>query len=154
LEHRLFMLRVALCRLDEIRDQIVAALQLVLHLRPLRLDGLFLAHELVVRTAGQRKGDERDDRRLQHDSAHHFHTHILPTGAAATAAAAAAAKATEAAAESAAATAEAAAGPPAAAAKRADAARPAAPRSTAPEPPPTPAAAADPADDQNRHEAP
>ena len=42
LEDAFFVRRVALDRLDEVGDQIVAALQLVLHLRPLRLDRFFL----------------------------------------------------------------------------------------------------------------
>ena len=45
LEHALFVLRVALDGLDQVRNQVVAALQLVLDLRPLRLDRFFLADE-------------------------------------------------------------------------------------------------------------
>ena len=51
LEDAFFVRGVALHRLDQVRDQIVAALDLVLHLRPLRLDRLFLRRELVVRAA-------------------------------------------------------------------------------------------------------
>ena len=43
--------REALDGLDQIGNQVVAALQLVLHLAPLRLDRFFLRRELVVRTA-------------------------------------------------------------------------------------------------------
>ena len=52
---RLFVLREPLGRLDQVGNEIVAPLQLVLDLRPLRLDRLFLADERVVRAAGQRQ---------------------------------------------------------------------------------------------------
>ena len=139
------MLRVALHGLDQIRNQIVAPLQLVLDLRPLRLDRFFLADEPVVRTAGQRQRRERQDDEpsavlrvicmaILFSSAILIRivsiASILPTPAAAAAAAAAAAEAAEPAAEAAAAAAEAAAAE--AAAERADAARPAAPAAAAP----------------------
>src|SRR2546427_8861972 len=49
---------------DLIRNQIVAPLQLVLDLSPLRLDRFFLPDKPVVGTAGQRKRGkrERDER--------------------------------------------------------------------------------------------
>ena len=50
LEDAFFMRRVALDRFNQVRDQVVPALQLILHLRPLRFDRFFLADELVVRT--------------------------------------------------------------------------------------------------------
>jgi hypothetical protein len=53
------VLGVALDGLDQVRNQIVASLQLVFHLRPLRLDGFFLADELVVGTSGQRQGEHQ-----------------------------------------------------------------------------------------------
>jgi hypothetical protein len=44
--------------LYEIRDQIIAALQLVLHLCPLRLDSLLLTDERVVRAASRAENNQ------------------------------------------------------------------------------------------------
>jgi hypothetical protein len=47
------LLRDSLGGFHQVRDQVVAALQLVLDLRPLCLDRLFLRDELVIGTAGR-----------------------------------------------------------------------------------------------------
>jgi len=70
LEDALFLRRKPLGGLHQVRNQVVAPLELVFNLRPLRLDGLFLAHELVVRTA--RRGNSRTDEG-------HNHEHSLQT---------------------------------------------------------------------------
>src|SRR5204863_6883056 len=55
-----FVLRIAFHGFHEVRDEVVSTLQLVLDLRPLRFDRLFLADESVVGAAGQRHRDGRD----------------------------------------------------------------------------------------------
>src|SRR6185503_13890961 len=153
-EHVLLLLRDPLRGLDEIRDEIVPALQLVFDLRPLRLDAFFLADEGVVRASRRRAGGGDDERQHEqipnpksqgpnpkHRGLLEFeiwdlgfgichHGHRLPPRAGATTAAAAAAEPAEAAAESAAATATPASA--AAAAEGTDSAVPAAPGPHAP----------------------
>ena len=127
----LFVLREALDGLDEIRNQVVAPLQLVFDLRPLRLDRFFLLDERVVGTAGRAAARSSGEPRASLQSeffACMSHVSILPTGAAAASATPAAAEAAEAAAESAAAAAETAEAATEAAAERPDAARPSARR--------------------------
>src|SRR6185436_15548776 len=86
---------------DQVRNQVVAPLQLVFNLCPLRLDRFFLLDERVVGTAAERKRGERDHRQLKQTPSRDSHVSILPTGAAATAATSAAAESTEPAAEAA-----------------------------------------------------
>src|SRR5690606_26199472 len=58
-EHLLLLPGDAADGLDQVGNQVVAALQLVLHLRPLGLDRLFLRHERVVRAAAERRRQQR-----------------------------------------------------------------------------------------------
>ena len=74
LEHAFFVAGVALHGFDEVGNQIVAPLQLVLDLRPLRLDRFFLADERVVRAAGQRKREQPQQEKLCGTSACGLHT--------------------------------------------------------------------------------
>ena len=175
LEHAFFVGRVALDGFNEVRDQIVAPLELVLDLRPLRLDRFLLADELVVRTARQREAREaRAGRAVRQVGVWSSCVSSLPasiyqlctaSAAAAPTSAEAAEATTAAAAESAETTAEATAEPAAAsAAKRARrrstnrstrAQRPE--RQASPPPPPSAADAADDEDgdeDENRQQRP
>ena len=61
LEHAFFVRGVALHGFDQIGNQVVPPLQLVLDLRPLRLDRLVLADELVVRAAAERQRRKRQE---------------------------------------------------------------------------------------------
>src|SRR5205807_202262 len=55
------------------RNQVVAPLKLVLDLRPLRLDRLFLADEPVIRAARQRHRGEQQHDRTRRGSTCHVH---------------------------------------------------------------------------------
>src|SRR6266850_450882 len=67
----LLLLRgIAFHRVDEVRHQVGAALVLVQHLGPGRLDLLVPALQLVVAAAGQKQGAER--RNCHHESTHGF----------------------------------------------------------------------------------
>src|SRR5579864_1505649 len=161
----LLLLGVALDGRDQIRDEVVAPLQLVLDLAPLRLDGLFLRRELVVRAARAGDGASADERQRQPSrrttpgaSRHELLLETLyicpsPAAGGAAAAAATAAKTPEAAAEaSAEPPARTAAKPPSQSAnERTDAAAPSAPRA-APESTRTAAAAPHPGDDEHDDE--
>ena len=75
LENRLLVARVALHRFHEVRNHIVAALQLVLHLGPLGLDRLFLRRELVVGASREPDGHHDDHRRV--DRFHKSLSHLV-----------------------------------------------------------------------------
>src|SRR3546814_11369581 len=67
-EHLLFVLGVALDRVDQVRHQIGAALVLVEHFRPGCLDRLVLFLDGVVTTAAEAEGQQQ-----QHKVAQKFH---------------------------------------------------------------------------------
>src|SRR5881398_3187637 len=73
---------VALGHLDEVGDQVVAPLELVLHLRPRRVDALLEGHDGVVAAAAEQ-------RRQEDQKPRHVSSSPAPSGAAAAEAAAA-----------------------------------------------------------------
>src|SRR5581483_4241060 len=81
--------RVALRHLDEVRDQVVASLELVLDLRPGGVDLLLHRHHLVVAAAGRRRDQDQERHRAPHVAS-------LPAAACAAATEAAAAEPAEA----------------------------------------------------------
>src|SRR5262249_26422159 len=72
-EHGLFLLRDALHRLDQVGNEVVAALEHVLDLRPRRLDRGARLDERVVPThepAADQEHDHRDDRDYSQTALH------------------------------------------------------------------------------------
>src|SRR5437899_271579 len=78
LENLALVLGVAFRHLDEVRDEVVAPLQLYLDLRPRAVDRLAQADETVVAAARERRRQQRDADRDRSPHVRHSHDVLLP----------------------------------------------------------------------------